>query len=63
MKQSPHGLQEGKSHEGSILLRWGLAQDLSGDRRREHPWGIPLPVCLPALLQIISQGQSASFQK
>lgn len=41
MKQSPCGLQEGNSHQGSILLGWGLAQDLSGDRRREHPRGIP----------------------
>lgn len=41
MKRSPCGLQEEDSHWSSVLLRWGLAQDLSGDRRRAHPRGIP----------------------
>ena len=47
MKRSPCGLREGNSHQSSVLLRWGVAQDLSGDRRREHPRESPasLPAC------------------
>lgn len=47
MKRSPCGLREGNLHQSSVLLRWGLAQDLSSDRRREPPRESPasLPAC------------------
>lgn len=42
--RSPGGLREGKSNQSFVLLRWGLAQDLSGCRRM----GSDSPVRRPA---------------
>lgn len=62
-KWSTSRLRDRNSHQSFVLPRCGLAQDLSGCRRMVSAGESTRGGGLPLLVQIVSQGQSASFKK